>query len=588
MILSVLLFFIGITLFTIILYSIFNPKPKYVRSKEKHHYPIPIPPDAPPSAFECGIVKVIKPDVVKCFDQLCPFYDPVTKQWAPVSGAPGAQCSSGGASKYATCSFGESCPGPQKPVDPPSRRQCNHRPVDVDQCFIDGGEFGNCCSSYDPVTKDWSDPKCHNNCNATAKVPLTEWKWKDPNCDEEDRSLCKDVSASYYYDCKNAFTQCKSNKNVTPSDCIANQSAISGCFTGAKCDDYNENTKKWMTKVNEDLCGVEGLNAQYYDKCSYASMCPKPATTDECTAFNGPPPDPPNLIEIKSTQNTIIINGITYKIKPGAYTIKEMVDELNSLHTYETVDDIQKLKPLPFGLVFDYVGNKITIERAIPSIPITITASPASLGLGLSTDTLVGNLLTGGSDVTFTSSMDIIGKTCFLNAQFPFSDLPLTPCASFDQLNKTWKAHNAFIGPRCIEGNLSRYQNCTLDVEPPDPLAQNNFGVNCPANAPTTSQFTDSICPALYTFLAKATDPTADPVDQKKATDLSRLMNGCLSTTAPGNGIFKEGGCKQFYNEIEKKWIGDPLCENLCNRIIDGGGVDVSFYDKCPFPPTPP
>jgi len=460
--LSVVIFFIVATII-IILYSIYNTKPAYVRCKEKHHYPIPIPPDAPPSEIECGVVKVINPDVLKCFDQLCPFYDPDTRQWAPVVSGPGGQavpCNTGGASRYETCDFGKDCPGPQKPADPPTRRQCNQRPPDVDKCFTDGAEFGsdigNCCSSYDPVTKDWSDPICHNNCNAIAKIPLTDWKWKDPNCNEEDRSLCKDVSASYYYDCKNAFTQCKNNKKVTPTLCTNASDQIKNCFSDPdKCNDYNENTKKWMTPSNEADCGVEGANAQYYDKCSFASMCPGDATTAECDLLN--------------------IN---------------------------------------------------------------------------------------------------LFKSCFLNKQLQQAlPSPLTPCASFDQINKTWKAHNAFIGPLCVTQNISRYQTC--DFNDSD---EEDYGINCSANPPTTAQFTDSICPSLGTFLAKAIDPTADPVVRKKAQDLGGLLGGCLD---PNNDSFKDGGCRQFYNEIEKKWMDDDLCKSLCNRIIDGAGVNVSFYEQC-------
>ena len=214
-----------------------NQKPKYIRSTERHHYPVPLDPKIPPSAIECGIVKIMKPDILKCFDDACPYYDPATLSWAPICGDKCKPCEDSGASKYATCDFGEKCPGPVKPAEDPSRKDCKQRPIDVDSCFMDGGDFGNCCSTYNPVTKDWSSPSCHTNCNSVSKVPGTQWKWKDPNCDEEDSSLCKDVSASYYYNgCKkDTFNKCPVPINLI--QCTAASSDIKDCFTGANCID---------------------------------------------------------------------------------------------------------------------------------------------------------------------------------------------------------------------------------------------------------------------------------------------------------------------------------------------------------------
>ena len=289
--------------------------------------------------------------------------------------------------------------------------------------------------------------------------------------------MCKDVSASFYYDCKNTFTQCKSNKEVTLSDCENASATQKSCFDGSdgsggydadnKCFDYNRNTKKWGSSENEDECGVEGANAQYYDKCSFAKRCPidAPGSGPTCANFDA---------------------------------------------------DLQ--------------------------------------------------------------------KACFLNEQLPFTNLPLVPCSSFDPVNKTWKAHNAFIGPQCVNNNVSRYaENCNFN-EPGEDL----YGIKCPDNLPTSTQFTDSICPALKTFLDEATsiDPDINPVEKKKAQTLAVLLGGCLD---PENNSFKTGGCRQFYNETEHKWTADDLCDNLCNRIIDGSGVNVSFYKDCiPFVEPPP
>jgi len=427
---------------------LWNKKPEYVRSKEKHQYPIPLPPDTPPSAIECSIVPIIKPDILKCFDDACPFYDKALKQWAPICGEKCKPCNDGGAAKYATCDFGKSCPAPVKPAEEPSRKQCNQRPPEVNQCFMDGGDYGNCRSSYNPVTKDWSSPTCHNNCNAIAKIPGTQWKWKDPNCELEDQKLCKDVSASYYYDgCKKKGTFDISPAPITPDQCTNAPATIKNCFKDAKCADYNRNTKTWMTPANETLCGDLSLKAQQYDKCDFAKTCPTPNAN--C--------NPSSLCFF---------------------------------------NDILQMNPPPFA--------------------------------------------------------------------------PLVPCSSYDKVNKTWVAHNNFID-NCVKSNDVRKEDCSKP------------GVACP-QAP--DNYTN-ICPELSKYFDNSS-PTKTKLDKEKSTQLKGLLDGCLDTA---NKTFKNatGGCHKFFDKTQKKWVGDDLCDNLCNRMIDGLGVDVAFYEPCyPLQPVPP